>query len=279
MNWQELKRNGAEKLEKTGIENAAYDAKELLLFVSGFTPSTYPLHMQENVPEEVKEKYQSLIKRRARHEPLQYITGTAYFYGETFYVEPGVLIPRYDTETLIEALLPHLEGKRSVLDLCCGSGCILTTLLLNGPEELHGTGADLSETAVHVTKKNLKKFGMEKRANVVKSDLFSALTGSYDIIASNPPYIPSGDLPDLQSEVRDFEPKSALDGGSDGLIFYRRISQEASDFLNPKGILAFEIGYDEGESVQEIMKREGFADVSLYQDLSGRDRVVLGEKK
>lgn len=278
MTWQELKNSGAKYLSDAEIDNAPYDAKELLYFISGLDPSTYPLHMRDDVPKEQEEKYRLLIERRATHEPLQYITGTAYFYGESFFVEPGILIPRYDTETLIEALLPYLAGRRSVLDLCCGSGCILATLLMNGPETLRGTGADLSETAVKVTRKNLEKFNLNSRAEAVQSDLFSALTGPYDIIVSNPPYIPSEDISDLQSEVRDYEPESALDGGRDGLDFYKKIAERAADFLNPAGILAFEIGYDEGTAVQKIMRQNGFEDIRLYQDLSGRDRVVLGHR-
>lgn len=278
MNWQELKRSGTANLKEHHIDNAIYDAAELLYSVSGLTPTTYPLHMYEDVPERTAQRYRSMISRRASHEPLQYITGTAWFYGEAFRVEPGVLIPRYDTETLIEALLPDLRENALLLDLCCGSGCILTTLLLNGPESVRGTASDISDAALRVTRKNLAKFGLASRTEVVKSDLFSALSGTYDIIASNPPYIPETEISKLQSEVRDFEPETALNGGRDGLVFYRRITETAPDFLRSGGTLAVEIGYDQGTDVAGIFRQNGFQDVSVRQDLSGRDRVVLGKK-
>lgn len=276
MNWQTLKKEGVTALQKAGIDNASYDAGELLYEVSGFNMSTYPLHMREEAPEDVRKRYLKLVDRRAGHEPLQYILGKAWLFGQEFYVEPGVLIPRYDTETLIEAALPCLKETSSVLDLCCGSGCILTALLTNGPSGTYGTGADLSDTALRVTSRNLKKYGLEGRTRVVKSDLFSGLSETYDIIVSNPPYIPDGEIPYLESEVRDFEPRLALAGGRDGLDFYRKIAAEASAFLNPDGILAMEIGFDEGQAVSQIMKEHGFRNVSLFQDLAGKDRVVLG---
>lgn len=278
MTWQELKKEGTVQLEEAGIDHADYDAKELLYAVSGLTMSTYPLHMQDpGDPDQIRQ-YREYIKRRAKHEPLQYITGFAYFYGEAFQVEPGILIPRYDTETLIEAVLPHMKKDADVLDLCCGSGCILITLLQNGPEGTTGTGADISENAVRVTKKNVKRFHLEDRISVVHSDLFSGVPGSYDIIVSNPPYIPDGEIADLQKEVKDFEPHLALKGGRDGLDFYRKIAKESGAHLKTDGLLAMEIGYDEKDAVLEILKQNGFIDVSCQQDLSGKDRVVMGIK-
>jgi release factor glutamine methyltransferase len=278
MTWQELKNEGTTYLEKAGIDNAAYDAKELLLAVSGFTMTTYPLHMRESADEDRAKRYMEYIRRRAKHEPLQYITGTAYFYGEPFAVEPGVLIPRYDTETLVEAVLPHLKEDMKVLDLCCGSGCILITLLRNGPKSTTGTGADISETAIRVTKRNRERFHLEDRMSVVQSDLFSGVTQSYDIIVSNPPYISHADIENLQEEVKDFEPRLALEGGKDGLDFYRKIAEQSGEYLKTKGLLAVEIGYDQKTAVQKIFEQNGFSDVFCVQDLSGRDRAVLGVK-
>ena len=207
-------------------------------------------------------------------EPLQYIMGTAPFYGRDFLVQRGVLIPRFDTETLIEAVLPYLKPMMRILDLCTGSGCILLTLLLEGPEGLEGTGSDISEEALYCARKNAEQ--LHEEAAFVKSDLFESIEGSFDLITANPPYIRSSVIGSLEAEVKEFEPLTALDGSEDGLEFYRRILREAGSHLRDGGRIALEIGFDQGSDVKSIMESEGFRDAAVLKDLAGLDRAVIG---
>jgi release factor glutamine methyltransferase len=279
MTWADLVKRGREILKEQGIENAAYDARDLLLCAADLDLSAYLLKMREEADGDLSDRYLEWIKRRAKHEPLQYITGRAYFYGRTFGVRPGVLIPRYDTETLIEAVLPDLKENQRILDLCCGSGCILLTLLAEGPASSTGLAADLSDTALAVTEDNMKRLNLAGRAKTRKSDLFEEISENFDLIVSNPPYIPSDVVEMLAPEVRDFEPHLALDGEEDGLAFYRRIVREAPAHLNSGGMLAFEIGYDQGPAVKQLMEEEDFEEVRVIRDLSDKDRVAAGRRK
>ena len=185
-----------------------------------------------------------------------------------------MLIPRFDTETLIETVLPHLRSGMHLLDLCTGSGCILLTLLLEGPSGVSGTGADISEEALAVARENAERFHVE--AGLVRSNLYSNIHGLYDIITANPPYIRTRVIDTLAPEVRDHEPRLALDGEEDGLAFYRRITEGAPAVLKAGGMLAFEIGYDQAESVTEIMEDGGFQRVTVVKDLAGNPRVASG---
>ena len=220
---------------------------------------------------------------------MQHITGRAYFMGYEFCVDERVLVPRQDTEVLVETALTHLKDSRSpkVLDMCTGSGCILLSLLMER-QDASGTGVDVSEGALTVAKQNRMHLQLENRAEFVQSDLFSGdyfeknsgnTAVEYDMLISNPPYIPSGDIPGLMEEVRSHDPVLALDGKEDGLFFYREITAQAGKYLRAGGWLMYEIGCDQGESVPEIMKANDFVNVEVIQDLSGLDRVVIGQKK
>lgn len=253
------------------------DARLLLFYAAGCTLSAWPLRMDEEAEPGVCGRYLAMIERRGRHEPLQYITGEAPFYGRDFIVRPGVLIPRFDTETLVAEVLPALRPGQRILDLCTGSGCILVTLLLEGPAGIRGTGADISGTALAVARENASRFGSD--ASFVKSNLYENIHGVYDIITANPPYIPRQDIAALAPEVRVFEPGEALDGGRDGLSFYRRIVRGAPMHLKENGTLAFEIGCDEAGAVTGIMREGGFENIKTVQDLAGRDRCVTGTRK
>lgn len=276
MTLEETLSYGREQLQKAGIVDAALDAWYLLEYIGKFDKSYYYLHGREEIDEEVLQNYQVLVKKRAERVPLQYITGVQMFMGLEFKVNPYVLIPRQDTETLVEAALAVCKPGMRVLDLCTGSGCILISLL-HLVEGLVGVGSDISKQALLVARENAKANDVD--AEWVRSDLFSTISGNFDVIVSNPPYIPSRDIDTLMPEVRDFEPVEALDGHEDGLFFYDRILQECHGFLNPGGYLMFEIGYDQGEAVSERMRQAGFLDVQVIRDLCGNNRVVYGRKE
>ena len=276
MTLEETLSYGRRQLQEAGIADAALDAWYLLEYIGKFDKSYYYLHGREEIDEEVLQNYQVLVKKRAERVPLQYITGVQMFMGLEFKVNPYVLIPRQDTETLVEAALAVCKPGMRVLDLCTGSGCILISLL-HLVEGLVGVGSDISKQALLVARENAKANDVD--AEWVRSDLFSNLSGTFDVIVSNPPYIPSRDIDTLMPEVRDFEPVEAMDGHEDGLFFYDRILQECHGFLNPGGYLMLEIGYDQGEAVSERMRQAGFLDVQVIRDLCGNNRVVCGRKE
>ena len=274
MTGRALVREGEEVLAAAGVKEPGYDARALFLFAAQLTLTDYVRSADGEVPEEVRAAFSSYCARRAVGEPLQYITRSAPFYGRDFYVDEGVLIPRFDTETLIEAVLPRMRRGMRVLDLCTGSGCIPVTLALEGPGETEVTGSDISEAALRVAGINASRLGADVR--FIRSDLFLQISGRYDIITANPPYIRSADIDRLDKEVRLYEPRTALDGSEDGLLFYRRIAGDAGAHLVPGGLLAFEIGADQAEDVRAVMKDSGFCDLTVFKDLAGLDRVVLG---
>ena len=273
--YKDALEHGKQRLLECEIEDAKLDAWLLLEHVSGISRSWYFVHEDEEISQECIEKYQILIEQRRKHIPLQQLTKEAYFYGMKFFVNENVLIPRQDTEVLVEQVLKLSKGKENLklLDMCTGSGCILLTLLAN-LKKASGTGVDLSEKALEVAQKNSRELGIE--ASWVQSNLFDNVSGSYDIIVSNPPYIETSVIEGLMDEVKLYEPRMALDGTEDGLFFYREITVQAEKYLNNQGILAFEIGYNQGKAVSELMKENGYRDVQVLQDLAGLDRVVTG---
>lgn len=266
---------GKQRLLEYEIEDANLDAWLLLEYVSGISRSWYFVHEDEEISENDIEEYQILIEQRGKHIPLQQLTKEAYFYGMKFFVNENVLIPRQDTEVLVEQVLSLSKGKENLklLDMCTGSGCILLALLAN-LKQASGTGVDLSEKALEVAQRNGKELGIE--VSWVQSDLFDKVSGSYDIIVSNPPYIETSVIEGLMDEVKLYEPRMALDGTEDGLFFYREITMQAGKYLKNNGILAFEIGYNQGKAVSEFMKENGYKEVQVLQDLAGLDRVVTG---
>ena len=266
---------GKQRLLECEIEDANLDAWLLLEYVSGISRSWYFIHEDEEISEDDIEEYQILIEQRGKHIPLQQLTKEAYFYGMKFFVNENVLIPRQDTEVLVEQVLSLSKGKENLklLDMCTGSGCILLALLAN-LKQASGTGVDLSEKALEVAQRNGEELGIE--VSWVQSDLFDKVSGSYDIIVSNPPYIETSVIEGLMDEVKLYEPRMALDGTEDGLFFYREITMQAGKYLKNNGILAFEIGYNQGKAVSEFMKENGYKEVQVLQDLAGLDRVVTG---
>lgn len=278
MTYRECYEKGSRILNEAGIEESTLDARLLLEAVCGTDRNDLLVHGEQPVAPEAEEKYLNWIRQRAEHIPLQQLTGEQDFMGLTFSVNEHVLIPRQDTEILVEEVLKELHDGMRVLDMCTGSGCILLSLL-HYSNDCEGLGVDLSAEALEVAGRNvLKVLPPEKaeHAHFLQSDLFEKVEGKFEIIVSNPPYIASAEVEKLMPEVRDHEPRMALDGTEDGLHFYRRIIEEAGKHLVSSGMLFFEIGYDQGQAVSELMRTEGYCEVQVVQDYAGLDRVVLG---
>lgn len=278
MTYRECYEKGSRILNEAGIEESTLDARLLLEAVCGTDRNDLLVHGEQPVEPEAEEKYFGWIGKRAGRIPLQQLTGEQDFMGLTFTVNENVLIPRQDTEILVEEVLKELHDGMRILDMCTGSGCILLSLL-HYSNDCEGLGVDLSAEALEVAGRNvLKVLTPEKaeHAHFLQSDLFEKVEGKFEIIVSNPPYIASAEVEKLMPEVRDHEPRMALDGTEDGLYFYRRIIEEAGKHLVSSGMLFFEIGYDQGQAVSELMRTEGYCEVQVVQDYAGLDRVVLG---
>ena len=273
MQYQELYRIGKDRLTEAKVPEAELDARLLLEEVCGTDRNDLLVHGDKEVPPEQCDRYVEYIQRRQKREPLQQITGYQEFMGLRFKVTPDVLIPRQDTETLVEEVMRYLHDGMHLLDMCTGSGCILLSLLKYS-NDCEGTGCDISEPALKVAEENAKELSLN--ASFVQSNLFENISGKYEFIVSNPPYIPTGVIPTLMEEVRDHEPVSALDGREDGLYFYREIVEKAGEYLYPGGMLFFEIGYDQAEKVSSLMQEAGYQEVTVCKDLAGLDRVVYG---
>lgn len=278
---QTIYREGKEQLEAAGVPDADLDAWYLLEFVTGISKARYYGNPEAGIDEREALKYRDVIRQRAERIPLQHITGEQEFMGFSFQVDEHVLIPRQDTETLVEEALEVLKPKMKILDLCTGSGCILLSLLKLGEKRgiagLKGTGTDISREALKVAEENGRRLEIpEDRVAWVRGDLFENLEGPFDLLVSNPPYIPSGELSGLQEEVRLHDPALALDGHEDGLYFYRRIAAEAGKYLRDGAYLMLEIGWDQGEAVSTLLEVAGYREVKVKKDLSGNDRVVRG---
>ena len=295
------------RLEESGIEEASLDAWLLLEHVTGISRASYYAEPDREMSPDEWRRYSELVGRRAERVPLQHITGTQEFMGLVFEVNEHVLIPRQDTEILVEQALafigsgkvPAAENSRTrILDMCTGSGCILLSVMhwaesyrqkalrragdtARGGEKqdiiIEGTGADISPKALAVAEKNARRLGIS--AGFVESDLFGAVRGKYGMIVSNPPYIRTDEIKDLQEEVRLHDPVIALDGREDGLYYYRRIVRESRSYLEEGGALLFEIGCDQAEAVSGLMRGVGFSEITVKKDLAGLDRVVSGVLK
>lgn len=283
MTLKSLLAEGREVLTAAQIADADIDAWLLLQYVTGINRMMYLMEPDKSVSNEDTLAYHEVIARRATHYPLQYITHTQEFMGLDFYVDERVLIPRQDTEVLVEMALEFLKDGMTVLDMCTGSGCILISLAANR-RLASGLGVDLSEGALEVAQKNARANGLDQ-LQWIQSSLFEAFENDLDksdklqvdMIVSNPPYIESEVIPTLMPEVRAHEPMMALDGFEDGLYFYREITANAPAYLKNKGYLLFEIGYNQGEAVADLMRMTGFVNIRIKKDLAGLDRVVYGQ--
>ena len=276
MTLQDLRREVKELFKENNIDSPEADSGLLLMHIFNLSKTRLIL---DNfiVSQEQSDQTMSMAKRRIGGEPIQYIIGHCPFMDLDFKVNPATLIPRQDTEILVETVSRFIgeNNSASLWDIGCGSGCIGITLAHIHPK-LFVTEFDISQSALDTAKETAMFYNLTDRIDFVCHDILSGMPNlpKPDIIVSNPPYIPSYDILTLQNEVRDFEPLSALDGGKDGLIFYREIAKHAP--LSRGGMLAFEIGYDQGESVPRILHENGYTDVNLIYDLSGNPRVVTG---
>lgn len=286
MTFEEAYNRGKDILIKAGVADALIDARLLLEEAAQVNKAYLLMHANEELKlsceDSAEDSYFRMIDMRAKRIPLQHIVGYQDFMSLRFKVNNNVLVPRFDTEVLVEEALKHVHDGMRVLDMCTGSGCILVSILKYS-NDCCGVGVDISDKALEVAKENADIL-LSDRTDVdvtfIKSDLFNELNkeNKFDVVVSNPPYIQTEVIKTLDSEVKDHDPIIALDGGRDGLDFYRRIIDNAGDYLNPGGVIIFEIGYDEAQEVLNLLGRAGYINVSVIKDLSGLDRVVVGYK-
>ena len=283
MTWQALMKEELERLRQADIPEADSDIRLLAMDAAGCTYSTLILRMAEEATEEQAQKLHAYVTERMTHKPCQYILGTQNFMGMEFEVAPNVLIPRPETELLVEQACGKLEKLREkkleqtgdrelrVLDMCCGSGCIGISVAKLVPA-VSADLADISDAAITLTKKNRER--LQADCTVIQTDLFAQIEEKYDMIISNPPYIRTEEIPKLMAEVRDFEPHLALDGKADGLYFYDKIIREAREYLYEDGYILFEIGQDQLDAVRGLLVENGYVDVEGMKDYAGLDRIV-----
>lgn len=280
MTWQALMKEELERLRQADIPEADSDIRLLAMDVAGCTYSTLILRMAEEVTEKQAQRLHAYVTERMTHKPCQYILGTQEFMGYEFATAEEVLIPRPETELLVEEACRIAENwkdtpdgrKRRVLDLCCGSGCIgISFSKLRHGRDLVEL-ADISDAAIALTKKNRER--LQADCAVIQTDLFMQIEGKYDMIVSNPPYIRTDEIPKLMAEVRDFEPHLALDGKADGLYFYDKIIREAREYLYEDGYFLFEIGQDQLDAVRGLLVENGYTDIKGIKDYAGLDRIV-----
>lgn len=290
---------GENQLEQAKIPDYAHDARALMEFAFALDRSQMFMKWSDDIDDIWCDKYLDIVHRRALGEPLQYITGVQNFMGIDFMVNENVLIPRQDTERLVENARLIIESKTTkktaepdspyiyeaiparknwkVLDLCCGSGAIGVSIAKLCPNVKKVLCSDISGEALAVAKQNAKAAGVDKKTDFAMGDMFEALgkRARFDMIISNPPYIETGIIPTLQREVREYEPMLALDGGQDGLDFYRTIIQNAPAYLDKKGILMLEIGYNQAEQISSMLEEtQSFAKIEIVRDYGGNNRVV-----
>jgi release factor glutamine methyltransferase len=266
------------ELEKNGVGNVGLDSLILLCHALSFSKERVIFNPDIELSSEQEAEFFNLVSRRAKREPISHLIGKREFYGVDFTVSKDTLDPRPDSETLIESVLKKctkFEEEIAFLEVGVGSGCLIISLLLLYKRS-SGLGLDISSPAIEIAQKNAKANLIQDRVNFLKSDLFSSLNSNqkFDVIVSNPPYIPSADILELEPEVKDFEPMLALDGGVDGLDFYRRIASDAGEFLKDEGRIFLEIGIGQRLEIEKIFEKSGFKLLTVSKDLSGIERVL-----
>ncbi len=271
---KEVLMEGRALLKEANIDNYEYDSVMLMEYVFHISHMEYFMNPEKEVDET---EYLKCIHDRMNHYPLQYITHEQWFMGMPFKVNENVLIPRQDTEILVENAIKTI-GKRKcrVLDLCTGSGCIAVSIS-RFCENAEVTGADISGEALKIAEYNNK--ANHTNVEFIQSNLFENITGKFDVIVSNPPYIPTDDIKELMQEVRQYEPRMALDGDKDGLVFYKKITGNAVNYLTKDGYLLYEIGCSQADDVSRIMRENRFTGIEVVKDLASLDRVVIGMRK
>ncbi|MCT4633546.1 MAG: peptide chain release factor N(5)-glutamine methyltransferase [Firmicutes bacterium] len=279
MTLRELLEYGSKELHGVS-DTPQLDSQILLCDVTNYDKVYMILNPSEEIDENLLMKFKDYIARRKESEPVQYIINSQEFMGFDFYVDSNVLIPRADTEILVEEILKSAKKGSRILDIGTGSGAI-TISLAKLVEESLVDSVDISDSAIQVAKRNSINLGVAERTKFINIDIFDEDVLSrldvYDIVVSNPPYIPKAEMDELKSNVIDYEPYNALYGGVDGLDFYWRIVDLTAEILKKDGIMAFECGYNQGEDIKKIMEDSGFFDkIDIVKDLSGLDRVVIG---
>lgn len=271
------------RLAEAGIPGPDLDATLLLEHATGFTVLSRITEADRIVPPDLIARFEECIERRLRREPVHRIIGEREFYGLPLKLNPATLVPRPDTETLVDLVLPFVAeisantGICRILDMGTGTGAIALALLSEMPRAM-ALGSDISDEALRMAEVNAETLGLGDRFGTVHSDGFAGLSGEFDLIVSNPPYIRSGEIAALDADVRDYDPVAALDGGSDGLAFYRTLADHADRFLVPGGAVAVEIGHDQKEAVANLFEARDFRFVTLRKDYSGHDRALFFQK-
>lgn len=266
---------GRDYLKDLEYTDPIYETRRILSDLLNKDLSYLVSHYEDLLDSKIENKYFEILEKRQKGIPLQYILGEEDFYGRTFKVIEGVLIPRQDTEISVEKILNIIENNQinNMLEIGCGTGIVSISVDLESSVDV--TAVDISVKAIENTRINKEK--LNSKIKIINSDLFSNVRDKFDLIYSNPPYIKSSEIENLQVEVKDYEPRLALDGGEDGLFFYRSIIKSSPEFLNNKGFLVFEIGHDEAEDICNLMKDK--FEVEVYKDLNNLDRVVVGQLK
>lgn len=275
MQVRELLKNGTVKLTEYKIEDAILKVRMLLLYELQIQNEYLAVHLEEEASLEIAQNFEKHLEELIAGKPIQYITNSQEFFGLDFYIDENVLIPQPDTEILVEEIIEickYREDAPKILDICTGSGAIAVTLAKQIKVEM--VASDISSKALEIAEKNAKRHGVN--IELTQSDMFEKINQKFDMIVSNPPYIETKTIESLSPEVKN-EPQIALDGGEDGLKFYRVLAQKAKDYLKENGVLAVEIGYNQRESVLEIFRNAGFCDIYAKQDLAGKDRIVVGK--
>lgn len=274
MKLYELLIYGKNKLRAANDSEYDSNAAFLIEFCFNLDKTQYFLASKDEVSDEKFKEYDSLLNRRMNNEPVQYITGKAFFMGHSFFVNRDVLIPRFDTEILVSTVLEFAKPEMSILDMCTGSGCIILSIL--SEINANAVGVDISDAALSVAKINAER--LKTPVKLIKSDLFENINEKFDIIVSNPPYITPDEMIALEKQVLDFEPKIALEASDNGLFFYKEIINNKK-FLKDGGMLFFEVGYTQSLEVSELFKDAGFTDINIVRDLNGVNRVVYARKE
>jgi release factor glutamine methyltransferase len=271
MKLNEIINKYTEILESSNIENPNLDTELIISHFTGINRLELILHAKDELSDVIQNNLEKAIKRRLAHEPLQYILGETEFFGLPFKVNPDVLIPRPETELLVERIISENSSAKSILEIGTGSGCLAIALKKHLPKSKL-TASDISEKALQIARKNatLNKTDI----TYIHSDLWENISERFDLIVSNPPYIPPNEFRELPAEIKNFEPENALLAQEDGIYFYRKILEKAKNFLTENGKIYFEIGYDQADRIRRIALKCGFSQLEVFQDLNGFDRMM-----
>ena len=279
MTVKEALETASRKLKKNNIENSINEAKYLLKYLLKKDDVFFITDLNYELTDDEINEYEKLINKMCSHVTFSYITVIKEFMGLDFYVDEETLIPRPETEIIVEYMIEHFKAiPMDILEIGVGSGCISISIA-KCLENVNILGVDINEKALVTANKNIKEHNVQDRVKFIKSDIYENVEGKFDIIISNPPYIRKDIIDTLEDDVKKYEPILALDGGEDGLYFYREIINNASKYLNEGGHIIFEIGYDQGEEVKDLLIQNNFADIEIIKDLAGFDRTVAGRLK